>query len=101
MLIGNPLSHAARSPDVARQRICERDALDMRLQYKRSLPPEFRRKTSREKESRQFIPGATQQAFPLCQPAIQWWQLELPLQRDSSFQSPQAAGSWELDLSQE
>jgi hypothetical protein len=73
----------------------------MRLQYKRSLPPEFRRKTSREKESRQFIPGATQQAFPLCQPAIQWWQLELPLQRDSSFQSPQAAGSWELDLSQE
>ena len=36
-----------------------------------------------------------------CQPANQWWQLELPLQRDSSLQSSQAAGSWELDLSQE
>ena len=39
--------------------------------------------------------------FPLCQPVIQWWQLELQLQLDSSFQSPQAAGSWELELSQE
>jgi hypothetical protein len=48
-----------------------------------------------------FIPRATQRVFPLRQPAIQWWQLELPLQRDLSFQSPPAAGSWELDLSQE
>ena len=47
------------------------------------------------------MPGATQQVFPLCQPAIQWWQLELPLQRDSSFQSLQAAVSWELELPQE
>jgi hypothetical protein len=56
----------------------------------------IRRKTSREKESRQFIAqAATQQVFPLHQPAIQWWQLELPLQRErgSSFQSPQAVGS--------
>jgi hypothetical protein len=53
----------------------------------------IRRKTSREKESRQFIARASQQVFPLRQPAIQWWQLELPLQRDSSYQSPQAVGS--------
>jgi len=58
-----------------------------------------RRKTSREKESRQFIARATQQVFPLCQPAIQWWQLELPLQRDSS-QSLQAQW-WEPELPQE
>jgi len=48
-----------------------------------------------------FTAGATRQVFPLRQPAIQWWQLELRLQRDSSFQSPPAAGSWELELSQE
>jgi len=47
----------------------------------KEVSPEFRRKTSREKEARQFIARATQQVFPLCQPAIQWWQLELPLQR--------------------
>jgi len=39
--------------------------------------------------------------FPLRQPVIQWWQLELRSQLDSSFQSPQAAGLWELELSQE
>jgi len=51
---------------------------------------------------------AIRQVFPLCQPVIQScqpviqrWQLELQLQLDSSFQSPQAAGSWELELSQE
>jgi hypothetical protein len=55
----------------------------------------IRRKTSRKKQSRQFIARAIQQVFPLRQPAIQWWQLELPLQRErgSSFQSPQAVGS--------
>ena len=71
-----------------------------RLQYKRSLPPKMG-EDSREKESRQFILRATQQAFPRCQLAIQWWQLELPLQRDSLFQLSQAARSWGLDLSQE
>jgi hypothetical protein len=35
------------------------------------------------KESRQFIARATQQVFPLCQPAIPLSQQELPLQRDS------------------
>ena len=42
----------------------------------------IRGKTSRRKESLKFIArAATQQVFPLCQPAIQfqWWQLELPL----------------------
>jgi hypothetical protein len=64
----------------------------------------FHRKPAEDflrKESRQFIARATQQVFRLHQPASQWWQLELPVPRDSSFQSPQAAGSWELDLSQE
>jgi hypothetical protein len=58
-----------------------------------------RRKTSREKESRQFIARATQQVFPLCQPAIQWWQLELPLQRNS-HRSLQAQW-WGPELPQE
>jgi len=58
-----------------------------------------RRKTSREKESRQFIARATRQAFPLSQPAIQWWQLELRLQRDLS-QSLQAQW-WGPELPQE
>jgi hypothetical protein len=58
-----------------------------------------RRKTSREKESRQFIARATQQAFPLCQPAIQWWQPELPLQRDA-YRSLQAQW-WGPELPQE
>jgi hypothetical protein len=59
-----------------------------------------RRKTSREKESRQFIARATQQVFPLCQPAIPLsQQLELRLQRDLS-QSLQAQW-WEPELLQE
>jgi hypothetical protein len=79
---------------------CEWETSDVRLQYKRSLPPKIRRKTSREKESRQFIARATQQVFPLCQPAIPLsQQLELRLQRDLS-QSLQAQW-WEPELSQE
>jgi hypothetical protein len=55
-----------------------------------------------EKKNPGFIPRATQQVFPLCQPASPLSrQLELRLQRDLSFRSPQAAGSWELDLWQE
>jgi hypothetical protein len=49
---------------------------------------------SGKKNPRQFIArAATRQVFPLRQPAIQWWQLELPLQRDSSYRSPQAVVS--------
>jgi hypothetical protein len=70
----------------------------VRLQYKRSLPPETGGRLL-EKESRQFIARATQQVFPLCQPAIQWWQLELPLQRDS-YPSLQAQW-WGPELPQE
>jgi hypothetical protein len=65
----------------------------------KEVSPEFRRKTSREKEARQFIARATQQVFPLCQPAIQWWQLELPLQRNS-YRSLQAQW-WGPELLQE
>jgi hypothetical protein len=61
---------------------------------------ETRGKTS-QKNNCSLIARATRQVFPRCQPAIQWWQLQRPLQEDSSFQSPQAAESWELDLSQE
>ena len=68
-------------------------------QYKRSLPPKIGGRLLKRKEYRQFIAGATQQVFPLCQPAIQWWQLELLLQQDSS-QSLQAQW-WEPELSQE
>jgi hypothetical protein len=54
------------------------------------------------KESGRFIARETQQVFPLCPPAIPLsQQQELPWQRDWSFQSPQAAESWELELSQE
>jgi hypothetical protein len=51
----------------------------------------------KRKEYREFIARATQQVFPLCQPAIQWWQLELRLQRDS-YPSLQAQW-WEPELS--
>jgi hypothetical protein len=54
---------------------------------------------SKERKSPGLIARVTQQVFPLRQPAIPLSQQELPLQRDSSLQSPQA-GSWELDLSQ-
>jgi hypothetical protein len=67
----------------------------------------IRRKTSREKESRQFIARATRQVFPLCQPAIPLCQPAIPLsqqpelrlQRDLS-QSLQAQW-WERELPQE
>ena len=52
-----------------------------------------------EKENPGFIPRATQQVFPLFQPAIQWWQLELPLQRNS-YRSLQAQW-WGPELPQE
>jgi len=52
-----------------------------------------------KKECRQLIARATQRVFPLYQPAIHWWQLELLLQRDS-FQSSQAPW-WEPELAQE
>jgi hypothetical protein len=64
----------------------------------------FHRKSGEDfyKENFSFTAlAATLQVSPLCQLAIRWWQLELPLQQDSSSQSPQAAGLWELDLSQE
>jgi hypothetical protein len=61
---------------------------------------EIRRRLLRRKESRQFIARATQQVFPLCQPAIPLsQQLELRLQRDLS-QSLQAQW-WEPELLQE
>jgi hypothetical protein len=76
-------------------------------QYKRSLPPKIGGRLLKGKNS-SLIATATRQVFPRCQPAIlrhqpanQSWQLELPVQRDSSLQSSQAAASWELDLSQE
>ena len=47
-----------------------------------------------------FIERAIGQVFPQRQRAIQWWQLELRLLRDSC-PSPQVAGWSELDLSQE
>lgn len=62
----------------------------------------FHRKPAEDfsrKESRQFIARATQQVFPLCQLAIQWWQLELPLQRNS-YRSLQAQW-WGPELPQE
>jgi hypothetical protein len=58
----------------------------------------IRGKTSRKK-SRQFIARATQQVIPVCQLAIQWWQLELRLQRDLS-QWLQAQW-WEPEFPQE
>lgn len=61
---------------------------------------EIRGKTSQKKNS-SLIAKATAQVFLQCRQAIQWWRLERPLQADSSFQSPQAAELWELDLSQE
>ena len=76
-------------------------------QYKRNLPPKIGGRLLKRKNSSLIAPG-TRQVFPRCQPAIlryqpanQSWQLELPLQRDLSLRSSQAAGSWELDLSQE
>jgi hypothetical protein len=50
-------------------------------------------------ESRQFIARATQQVFPLCQPAIPLSQQELRLQRDS-YLSLQAQW-WGPELPQE
>jgi hypothetical protein len=53
------------------------------------------------KRIRQFIPRATQQVFPLCQPAIPLsQQLELPWQPDWSLHSLQARW-WKLESSQE
>jgi hypothetical protein len=73
--------------------------LDTPSQYKRSLPPKFGGRLLKEKNPG-LIVRVTQQVFPLFQPAIQWWQLELlRLQRDS-FQSLQAQW-WEPELSQE
>src|SRR6266511_447504 len=63
----------------------------------------FHRKSGEDfsKKNSSLIARVARQGVPRCQPAIQWWQLELPLQRAWSFQSPQAVGSWGLDLSQE
>jgi len=64
----------------------------------------FHRKSGEDFSNRnnpKFTAWATRQVSPLRQPAIQWSQLELRLQRDWSFQSPPAAGLWELELSQE
>ena len=52
------------------------------------------------KQKNRLIERAIGQVFPPRQRAIQWWQLELRLLRDSC-PSPQVAGWWELDLSQE
>ena len=74
--------------------------LDARPQYKEI----FHRKSGEDfskKTMAAYCAGRLGRCFLWCQPAIQWWQLELPLQRDSSFQSSQAAESWELELSQE
>jgi hypothetical protein len=78
------------------QKHCEQEASDMRLQYKRGLPPKIGVRLLKGKNLG-LIAQAIQQVFPLCQPANQSWRLELPSQRDSSFQSPQPAGSWELE----
>ena len=64
----------------------------------------FHRKSGEDFSNRnnpKFTARATRQVFPPCQPVIQWWHLELQLQLDSSFQSRQAVGLWELELSQE
>jgi hypothetical protein len=52
------------------------------------------------KENFSLLARAARQVFPRYQLASQWL-LERPVKRESSFQPPQAAGSWELDLSQE
>jgi hypothetical protein len=95
ILIGNPLLHAAGSQDLALQRHIASGRVGYATSVQKKSSTGIRRKTSREKESRQFIARATQQVFPLRQPAIQWLQLEIPLQRErgSSFQSPQVVGS--------
>jgi hypothetical protein len=98
---------------VAKTFVCERAASRRSRDCEPPLSTKqiFHRKSgedfSKEKSS-SLIQGATRQVIPRRQPVLQWyqsanqwWQLELPLQRDSSLQSPQAAGSWELDLSQE
>jgi hypothetical protein len=52
-----------------------------------------------KRKNSSLIEQATRQVFPRRQPAIQWSQLELPLQRDLS-QSLQAQW-WEPELPQE
>jgi hypothetical protein len=102
ILIGNALSHAARSQDLALQKHLASGRPQM---CDFSTKEVFHRNSGGrllEKKNPGFIPRATQQVFPLCQPASPLSrQLELRLQRDLSFRSPRAAGSWELDLWQE
>src|SRR4029453_14700334 len=81
MLIGNPLSHVARSQDAALQSICEREDSDVRLKYKRSLPPKLGGRLLKKKNPGVIV-RVTQQVFPSCQPAIPLSQQELLLQRD-------------------
>ena len=85
-------------PETSYLKTQSRFVIERSVQKKSST--ENRGKTSRKDNSSPIAKGATGVVPARCQWPNQGCQREIPLQQDL-FQSRQAAGSWELDLSQE